>query len=261
VQAQRNERLAHRNPDRLQRQIDDLKALESSNGYLSARDKKVLEGLERDLARVKKAKEAVGHKEPQIKANANRGGRFESDRAPKPGRLKTILGKRSRDWEHSDSSETDESVRNIPMPEDTPPPIPPRHRRSQGVMPEERASEAPSKGEPERKLVVQTVYEGAAAIRDLRKEAVRMLPAAVKRKVEARRGAVGSRLLEEEELEELEREGYGPKDNKSTQARPETRTDTTMDGGAAPQSLEEEERRFREEMRHVRMEEVEDENL
>lgn len=71
VQAQRNERLAHRNPARLERQIADLKTLQSSSpqgGGLSARDKKQLEDLERELGRVKKAREALGGKAPSFSA-------------------------------------------------------------------------------------------------------------------------------------------------------------------------------------------------
>ena len=57
VAAQRTERLAHRNPHRLESQISDLHALrESSGGKLSTRDQKQLEELERDTARVKKAR-------------------------------------------------------------------------------------------------------------------------------------------------------------------------------------------------------------
>lgn len=71
VQVQRNERLAQRNPARLERQIADLKTLQSSSpqgNALSARDKKHLEDLERELGRVKKAREALGGKAPSFSA-------------------------------------------------------------------------------------------------------------------------------------------------------------------------------------------------
>ncbi|KAL9580021.1 MAG: hypothetical protein Q9203_006475, partial [Teloschistes exilis] len=64
VSAQRTDRLASRNPFRLERQIADLKALAAdgsggggSGGGLSARDKKQLEELEKQLGMVRKARE------------------------------------------------------------------------------------------------------------------------------------------------------------------------------------------------------------
>ncbi|KAI4105254.1 MAG: hypothetical protein L6R37_002802 [Teloschistes peruensis] len=59
VSAQRTDRLASRNPFRLERQIADLKAL-AADGGLGARDKKQLEELERQLGMVRKAREKVG---------------------------------------------------------------------------------------------------------------------------------------------------------------------------------------------------------
>src|SRR5437762_1828507 len=127
VQARRNEKLARRNPERLQRQIDDLKAIESSGQPLRLHDKQVLEGLERDLRAVKKARETLGDRAPKFGSGDTRQGQ-RYDRGRGPG----ALGKRRRDgfdgWrEHSDSSDTDESVRKIPMPKDTPPPTPRQH--------------------------------------------------------------------------------------------------------------------------------------
>lgn len=58
----RTEKLARRNPDRIQKQIDELGALEEG-GRISAHDRKQLQELEKDLAAVKKAKETLG---PQI---------------------------------------------------------------------------------------------------------------------------------------------------------------------------------------------------
>ncbi|KAA6413878.1 MAG: hypothetical protein FRX48_02240 [Lasallia pustulata] len=60
VAAQRTERLARRNPERLQQQIDSLKAAASSGRPLAARDTKLLADLERDVARVRKARETLG---------------------------------------------------------------------------------------------------------------------------------------------------------------------------------------------------------
>ena len=106
--------------------------------------------------------------------------------------------------------------------------------------------------------VAQTVYESKAAVRDLRKEAVsKFMPNAVKQKLEAAKGGVGGKLLEEEELEKLEKEGYvgGGKDDGK-----ETKDDQEVGLGREEVDLEEEERRFEREMRSVQMEEVEDED-
>ena len=55
---------------------------------------------------------------------------------------------------------------------------------------------------------VQKVYESAPQVRDLRKEATqRFMPSVVKRKIDASKGK--GRLLEEDEMERLEKEGYG----------------------------------------------------
>ncbi|KAL9119785.1 MAG: hypothetical protein Q9187_003659 [Circinaria calcarea] len=285
VQAQRTDRLAHRNPERLQRQIDDLKALETSSGKLSARDRKALEDLERDVGRVRKAREAVGDKSLGNPARtggergARGGGAVRGGRAGGGG---GILGKRRRDREESEGSETDESVRNIPMPRDTPPPIPfQRHRQrgpdfgvGGGNANMQPLGEGRGGGEielhalPEKpQMVAQTVYEAKPAVRDLRKEAVnRFVPTVVKRKLDARKGDVGGRLLEEEEVEKLEREGYGVKAVGTRDEAAVTRVDPgpkvgELAGGNDSRDLEEEEERFRREMRHVQMEEVDDEDL
>lgn len=123
LQARRNEKLARRNPDRIQRQIDDLKSLEAS-GDIKTREKAILADLERDLKAVHKAREALGGKAPPQHGN----------KQPPPRRdgNNTVLGKRqhngqpknphqrSRRDSPGSASDTDESVRRIPMPEDTP---------------------------------------------------------------------------------------------------------------------------------------------
>ena len=106
--------------------------------------------------------------------------------------------------------------------------------------------------------IAQTVYQSKAAVRDLRKEAVsKFVPTAVKQKLEAAKGGVGGKLLEEEELERLEKTGYmgGTKDNTH-----EASENTKANLGREDVDLEEEERRFEREMKSVRMEEVEDED-
>ena len=197
-----------------------------------------------------------------------------------------MLGKRRRvgnaDGEPSDGSETDESVRRIPMPRDTPPPISRQYLRRQnsgnanlqplgeGRGGGERTPHAlPSR--PESMPQAQTVYEAKAAVRDLRKEAVSaFVPAVVQRKIGARKGQ--GKLLEPEEMDRLEREGYATGDGGDIQelsagagivvnAAPVVGTEGAVDGDDARIRLEEEEERFERELRSVQMEEVQDEDL
>ncbi|KAJ5895829.1 uncharacterized protein N7473_005228 [Penicillium subrubescens] len=249
--ARRNEKLARRNPDRLQRQINEFKSMEESGQRLRPRDKEVLEALERDLRAVLKAREALGDKAPKF----SQGGRDERGGDH-------VLGKRRRDntfgrQEESDGSETDEDVRRIPMPRDTPPPIPREHQRKRGPTQNEDSERRGPHALPSRPPVVEakTVYEAKPEIRDLRQEAVnKFVPAVVRMKQDSIRGA--GKLLEPEEMDRLEKAGYtaGP-----TGTKPSTTTE--QDSTAEElRLLEEEERRFNQEMKkHAHMEEVEDE--
>ncbi|EGE83012.1 phosphopantothenate-cysteine ligase [Blastomyces dermatitidis ATCC 18188] len=244
VQARRNEKLARRNPDRLQRQIDNLKAVEESGQPLKPSEKQHLEELERDLRAVKKAREALGDKAPTFGGGeARQGTHSHSDRGGRSdgGGRGGVLGKRRRDGQENnrwrrrdnddgeDSSDTDESVRRIPMPKDTPPPIPRQHhapRRAtnanmeplgEGRGPGEAQATTTTTTVPvshppatQPKPEPKTVYEAAPVIKDLRKEAVsKFVPTVVRMKQEAAKGQPG-RLLEPEEMDRLEREGYIP---------------------------------------------------
>ncbi|KIW16649.1 hypothetical protein PV08_03837 [Exophiala spinifera] len=235
LQAKRNEKLARRNPDRIQRQIDDLKALEAA-GEIKPREKAILDDLERDLKAVRKAREALGQKAPQYPSQPNRRDEQGSN----------VLGKRRRDGERkhvhhrrdSSGSDTDDSVRRIPMPEDTPPPIPREFRRNF------RKEEVPDTQLPPKPAPVpKTTYESAPQIRDLKKEAVkRFVPDVVRKKQEAARGGPTGHLVEPEELDRLEAEGY----LRTTSSRRQTGA-ASADGQEVPSNgtdLEEEEERF-----------------
>lgn len=201
LQSRRNDKLARRNPDRIQRQIDDLKALETA-GDIKPRERAILADLERDLKAVQKAREALGDKAPTRS--------FQPRDRTDGGQ--TTLGKRRHDGQRKDNirreasgSDTDESVRNIPWPRDTPPPIPKEFRRSKNETANfgSRSYQAPTP-----QADARTTYESAPQIRDLKKEAVnRFVPNVVKRKQEAVRGT-GGQLLEPEDLDRLEQEGY-----------------------------------------------------
>lgn len=173
--------------------------------------------LEADLKAIKKAREALGDQAPSF----GRGG-------PPDGRH--VLGKRRRDHEDDASSSDDQvpdDVKRIPMPRDTPPPIPKEimdawwakrraarqgnanleplqgdrlgHRRPDKAPAAERASGPP----PEAK----TVYEAKPVVRDLRREAVSaFVPTVVKVKLDKGIGKRG--LLDPEEADRLEDEGY-----------------------------------------------------
>ncbi|KAF2859164.1 hypothetical protein K470DRAFT_193913, partial [Piedraia hortae CBS 480.64] len=113
---------------------------------------------------------AKGDAEPQVKQN---------------------LGKRRRD-------EEDEDVLAIPMPRDTPPPFPDH------ALDEARTShDLPPKPEGP---VAKTVYSAAPQLRDLQREAVQFVPGVVARQRKRIKGE--GRLLEPEELDELEQKGY-----------------------------------------------------
>lgn len=249
----RNEKLARRNPERIQRQINDLKELEESGQKLRPREQQILEALGRDLRAVQKAREALGDKAPQFhndyQAENRRGGGGGGGR----GRGDGVLGKRRRDGHgrDSDSSETDEEVRGIPMPRDTPPPVPRRYQRK------EAGAHAETRGPhslPNRPSAVEskTVYEAQPEIKNLRREAInKFVPAAVRVKQDAIKGQ--GKLLEPEEMDKLEKAGY--------QAGPAGTEEAVDDDDEERKrrQLEEEERRFNQELRSVQIEEVEDE--
>jgi hypothetical protein len=228
--ARRNEKLARRNPDRLQKQLDELKAIETGGGKLTTHEQKILGELEKDLRAVRKAREVLGDKAPSF---SSRGGRDE-------GRGGGVLGKRRRNGQFgrgdSDESDVPEDVKSIPMPRDTPPPISREvmdkwyqaRREHQGRVDQAdrrgtQANNIPLGENPRRLpqtergsqslrvatpvLEARTVYEAAPAIRDLRKEAVSaFVPAAVRIKMEKSKGKGG--LVEPEEADQLERAGY-----------------------------------------------------
>ncbi|KAJ2989756.1 hypothetical protein NUW58_g3303 [Xylaria curta] len=210
--ARRNEKLAKRNPDRLQKQIDDLKQIISSGGKLTAHEQSVLEGLERDHKAVLKARESLGDGAPTF----GRSG-------PRPdGQDSRVLGKRRRDREDASSGDDEipDDVKSIPMPRDTPPPIPKevldkwyakrRAARNANDTPlGDRAGRPSHQQETTTAAPVEakTIYEAKPVVRDLHKEAVSaFIPSAVRMKLEKSKGQGG--LMEPEEADRLEKEGY-----------------------------------------------------
>ena len=271
---QRNEKLARRNPERLQRQIDELRDVEKNGESLRPKDRQTLEQLEKDVRAVRKAREALGERAPMF------GRRAESTAETRYGEGgRGVLGKRRR-WDEgsgaprdgtTDSEETDEEVRRIPMPRDTPPPLPRPRREHKGKENKGRdnANETPlgARREPHSlpqkpQVAAQTTYGAAPQIRDLRKEAVnKFMPTAVQRKFAQKKGEGGS-LLEPEEIDQLEKAGYRDAENAAQAAVEEAEhrmmEATVTDGN---RDLSEEEAEFERELRNVEMEEVEDEDL
>lgn len=110
-----------------------------------------------------------------------------------------------------------DDVQKIPMPRDTPPPIPKdvmdkwyAKRRARREA-ERAANEQDTAGETQKQAtpVVEpkTVYSAEPVRRDLQKEAVSaFIPAAVQLKMAKGKGQ--GRLMEPEEADRLEREGY-----------------------------------------------------
>ena len=235
---QRQEKLARYNPARIEKQIEDLQGATRPN------DKKRLEELEKQLRQVKKARENLGDAAPRYR-DGDGGHRGRGDR----GRGGGVLGKRRRDGQRveDDSSDTDEDVRDIPMPGDTPPPIPRRPRRGQPDNPNDTPL-----GERERIAVPEkkerkTTYSAAPAIRDLRKEAISsFMPSAVAQKLKQSRGQ--GKLLEPEEADRLEKEGYGEPRKALAVAQPEAVHSTLAPVTGQAKNLDEEERRFLEEI-------------
>ena len=259
----RNEKLARRNPDRIQRQINDLKQLEESGQKLRPREQQILEALGRDLSAVQKAREALGDKAPQFRNYDN--GENKRGGGGGRGRGDGVLGKRSRGGhgrqfgQDDDSSETDDEARNIPMPRDTPPPIPRQDRKKDAGAHAETRGPHPLPNRPSVVAESKTVYEAQPEIKDLRREAInKFVPAAVRVKQEAIKGQ--GKLLEPEEMDKLEKAGYqaGPAETGEAATTGEAMLDNE-DEGRRRRRLEEEERRFNQELRSVQIEEVEDE--
>lgn len=272
LQSQRNEKLARRNPDRIQRQIDELKELQQRSA-LRPKDQETLNQLERDLKGIRRAREALGDAAPKF-AERREGGGSGARQEQIQRRQGQQLGKRRRDEEHAHDSDTDPEIRSIPMPSDTPPPIP----REKFVDPQMSADGTrvphalPSKPLPAA-APAQTVYSSAPQLRDLKKEAVKFMPAAVAQ--QHRRAKGEGRLLEPEEIDRLEKAGYTAANKAAEEADREAEIQRARSAvrteGLSEAELDEETRRFEEEMRRifpveaeglakkVKVEEVEDE--
>ncbi len=275
LQSRRHEKLARKNPDRLQKQLDDLKAITTNGGKLTTHEQRVVEELEKEIKAVVKAREALGDKAPAL----GRGGGGFQDRDGGHNRGGGLLGKRGRDGQRRDNdsdSDVPDEVKDIPMPRDTPPPIPkevldkwyqarrdkwaaahpgeePRDRRGMagqganamrlganaryGDRRDSSGADASAAAPQMPAVEVKTVYEAAPQLRDLRKEAVAFVPSVVRQKIDKGKGKGG--LVEPEEADKLEKTGY---------------LDTL--GGVQPQEPKQQESHN---PRTVTMEEVEDE--
>lgn len=230
-----------------------MKAIGTGGGKLTRHEEQVLEGLEKELKAVHKARETLGDAAPQFR----RGGPprdSDNDRG--------VLGKRRRNINEVDSSsdsDVPDDVKAIPMPRDTPPPIPKeimdkwwakrRAKRNANANTEplgrdrgiggERTEgdDAASKSAPAPVVEAKTIYEAKPIVRDLRKEAAAFVPTVVRQKLDKSQGKGG--LMEPEEADRLEQQGYL---KPTAIAAQDTDTDTVMGSN------------------HVTLEEVEDED-
>ncbi|PNS14067.1 hypothetical protein CAC42_6580 [Sphaceloma murrayae] len=197
VAKQRDERLSKRNPSRLEKQIAELKDLEKQGG-LRPKDQETLKGLERDLGLVKRARERAGVEErpPRDYPEGTRPRGQEQEE-----RRRGLRGEKRRrdDRDRDEGSDTDPEVRTIPMPRDTPPPVP---RRKDEERPRTNGVHRPPPQPP------QITYSSAPVLKDLKKEATgaKFAPVQVRRNLERAKGK--GALVEEEEAERLERAGY-----------------------------------------------------
>ncbi|TLD22036.1 hypothetical protein PspLS_07834 [Pyricularia sp. CBS 133598] len=280
VQARRNDRLAKRNPEGIKRQIDDLKAVVEGGGKLSSHEESVLEGLEKELKAVLKARELLGDKAPQFGSGRPHRDGGRDDRGALGKRRRGEDGPLRRDSD-SDSDEVPDDVARIPMPRDTPPPIPKevldkwwaKRRAKRGGGNNNNSNNAnadggsgagssanavpltkdrglgrgsnsdtglPPKPAPMATTEPKVVYESKPVVRDLRKEAVSaFVPSVVQAKLSKGKGESGT-LLEPEEADRLEQEGYlkakGPEPDRTGGASNET-DDEALEQNRAPHQV------------------------
>lgn len=281
----RTEKLARRNPERLQKQLDELAELEAAGQLTRPKDKQTLEQLRKDLKAVRRARETLGDKAPEFRGGAAGGRREGEGDRRRDGGGGEHLGKRRRGNDDAyarhggdggaESSETDADVRDIPMPRDTPPPVPRQARRvdGRGHRGQERGTAGASgqggvddDAPPTRPAAqVQTTYSSAPVMRNLAKEARRFLPAAVAQNL-ARQKGEGGRLLEPEELDRLEKAGYGDASKAADEAEKEAQfaimaAEARSGGQRAVRAADDEDRIIERELLRVEMEEVPDEDL
>lgn len=272
-QAQRNEKLARRNPERLQRQIDEYKELEG-RGMLRPKDRESLAQLEKDLRGVRRARDMLGDAAPKFGSEGRRDSRKEQ--MERRQQQQQHLGKRHRNEEVAHSSDTDPKVGMIPMPRDTPPPFPRDHLPAPHMRINEDRGPHTLPAKPV--APAQIIYSATAQLRDLKKEAVKFMPSVVSQQRSRMKGE--GKLLEPEELDRLERSGYAAGNSASTVTAREVGQEQrahTEKAEASGLDLEEEAKRFEKEMkdvyalqvdttrnngadsRHVQLEEVEEE--
>jgi len=230
--AQRTERLAKRNPYHLQRQLVELKEAKE-RGELDARFLPKIDGLEKEVRAIKKAREEMGIK--------------DDEHEKRRGSDEKVLGKRRREdsdrrpRREEEESETDEDAKGIPMPEDieNEPPIP--RRKPKHPNGDERKGPHPLPPKPV--IPSKDVYEAKPVLRDLHKEAARkFVPAVVAANLRKAKGEAG--LLEPEELEALEKAGY----RTAKKATEDDGVEKTISKDDPSAELDEEMRRFEEEI-------------
>lgn len=205
VTERRTERLAGRNPKRIEQAIEDLKS-RLQGGRLTAGENERLARLEKELADVERAK----RKRPDVKPQA--GQRGQDDGWPRGEK------RRRSDGEESDGGSTDPEVRRIPMPRDSPPLLPSvvkeRMKEERRLEWEEEDQNRKHRGPCElpmkphsdlQSVVVKNSYSAEPILRNLKEEAIKAFVPNVLRSVRAQLVSVdvqqGDEFLEPEERE------------------------------------------------------------
>ena len=244
ITERRTERLAGRNPQRIEKAIEELKLIEQG-GRLTAVERERLARLEKELTDVERAKRKRPDLRPEPSGDRRRDG--DEPRGEK---------RRRGNEDESDGGSTDPETRRIPMPRDTPPPIPPevmvklkesrkalweeeqRRRQEQGphALPMKPASVA-------KPVEVKSSYSAEPVLRDLKKEAIKaFVPNVIRRGQPAKGNGTNHRLKEPEEAERREAEASARSIIVTKNPRTATvEEDDEMDDAALMMLVEEEE--------------------
>ena len=140
------------------------------------------------------------------------------------------------------------------MPRDTPPPLPrPQRQWQEQQREQQRERTGPLPANPLPTVEARTTYASAPQLRDLKKEAIsRFVPDVVRRKKDAVRGTNAGALLEPEEMDRLEAQGYSsygaPRGERNNAMEGQKEVVGNPDEDERRKRLEEEEARFQREL-------------
>ncbi|EEB05354.1 ww domain binding protein 11 [Schizosaccharomyces japonicus yFS275] len=192
----RDAKLSTKNVFFLEKKIFELKDIEKSRP-LNSSERQQLDTLERDVYVMKKkgiGGHSIGNIESEKTKHVNRERRQKKPFIPKNPKKSVYyhpifnpygvpppgMPYKEIDDDNSESSETDESVINIPMPEDEFPGDNPHHEDTKRTALVEH-NDVWKQQEITADAIVKTEYSAEPIVRDLRKEAAQFIPASLKR--------------------------------------------------------------------------------